>query len=83
METDRVLTINECLNEWGAVPMRVDPPECDARHIPIAEKKGVDSRTSARSCNCDRWGHPCPSCDEREVQMKAQVPISSPAKRIK
>ncbi len=21
-------------------------------------------------CNCDRWGHPCPGCDEREVQMK-------------
>lgn len=33
--------------------------------------------------NCDRWGHPCLGCDEREVQMKAQVPISSPAKRMK
>ena len=31
-------------------------------------------------CNCDRWGHPCPGCGEREVQMKADVPISSAAK---
>jgi hypothetical protein len=34
-------------------------------------------------CNCDRWGHPYPGCNECEVQMKAQVPISSPAKRMK
>lgn len=35
------------------------------------------------ACNCDRWGHPCPGCNEREVQMEAQVPTSSPAKRMK
>jgi hypothetical protein len=41
-------------------------------------------KSEARAgCNCDRWGHPWPGCDEREVQMKAQVPISSPAKRMK
>jgi hypothetical protein len=62
MKTDRVLTVDECLNEWGAVPMHVDPPTCDARHIPIAEEKDADLRRNARSCNCDRWGHPCPSC---------------------
>ena len=45
--------------------------------VPVRETEPV------AGCNCDRWGHPCPSCDEREVQMKAQVPISSPAKRIK
>jgi hypothetical protein len=28
-------------------------------------------------CNCDRWGHPCPGCDERKVQPKAELPISS------
>jgi hypothetical protein len=43
----------------------------------------VRETEAVAGCNCDRWGHPCPSCDEREVQMKAQVPISSPAKRIK
>jgi hypothetical protein len=32
-------------------------------------------------CNCDRWGHPCPGCDERKVQRKAELPISSPAKQ--
>jgi hypothetical protein len=32
-------------------------------------------------CNCDRWGHPCPGCDERKVQPKAEFPISSPAKQ--
>jgi hypothetical protein len=32
-------------------------------------------------CNCDRWGHPCPACDERKVQPKPELPISSPAKQ--
>jgi hypothetical protein len=31
-------------------------------------------------CNCDRWGHPCPSCLEYNVQLNADLPISSPAK---
>jgi hypothetical protein len=31
-------------------------------------------------CNCDRWGHPCPGCVERNVQPKAELPVSSPAK---
>jgi hypothetical protein len=32
-------------------------------------------------CNCDRWGHPCPRYDERNVQPKARLTISSPAKQ--
>jgi hypothetical protein len=43
----------------------------------------VRETEAVAGCNCDRWGHPCPSCDERGVQMKAQVPISSAAKRMK
>jgi hypothetical protein len=43
----------------------------------------VRETEAVAGCNCDRWGHPCLSCDEREVQMKAQVPISSPAKSMK
>ena len=43
----------------------------------------VHETEAVAGCNCDRWGHPCPGCDEREVQMKAQVPISSPARRMK
>jgi hypothetical protein len=34
-------------------------------------------------CNCDRWGHPCPRCDEPKVQPKAQFSISSPAKQTR
>jgi len=45
--------------------------------VKVRETEAVAGR------NCDRWGHPCPSCDERKVQMKAQVPISSPAKSMK
>ena len=62
MKTDRVLTMDECLNEWGMVPTRVEPAGCDARHIPIAEEKDLEFKSNARSCNCDRWGHPCPNC---------------------
>jgi hypothetical protein len=57
MKIDRALTMEECLDKWCVVPMRVDPPACDARHIPIAEEKNVYSGGNARSCNCDRWGH--------------------------
>jgi hypothetical protein len=45
--------------------------------FPVRETEAV------AGCNCDRWGHPCPGCNEREVQMEAQVPTSSPAKRMK
>ena len=41
MKTDRVLTMDECLNEWGIVPTRVEPAACDARHVPIAEEMDV------------------------------------------
>ena len=34
-------------------------------------------------CNCDRWGHPCPNCVERNVQPKAQLPISLPTKKMR
>jgi hypothetical protein len=43
----------------------------------------VRETEAVAGCNCDRWGHPCPSCDKRELQMKAQVPISSPVKSMK
>ena len=32
-------------------------------------------------CNCDRWGHPCPGCVERNVRPKVETPISSPVKQ--
>jgi hypothetical protein len=82
MRTDRVLTVEECLKEWGAVPMRVDPPACGARHVPIAAETKPVARTNARSCNCDRWGHPCPSCAEPKIQPRLELPTSLPAKQL-
>ena len=70
MKTDRVLTMDECFNEWGAVPMHVDPPTCDARHIPIAEETDAGLRRNGCSCNCDRWGHPLP---DRALKSQAVV----------
>jgi hypothetical protein len=82
MKTDRVLTVDECLNEWGAVPMHVDPPTCDARHVPITEDNDVDLRRNARSCNCDRWGHPCPRCAEPKLQPRLEFPSSLRVKQL-
>lgn len=82
MKTDRVLSIDECLNEWGAFPTRVEPPACGARHVPITADMKPGVRTNARSCNCDRWGHPFPGCVERVVvQPKPDLPISIPTKK--
>ena len=82
MKTDRVLTMDECFNEWGAVPMHVDPPTCDARHIPIAEETDAGLRRNGCSCNCDRWGHPCPNCVEPKIQPQLELPPSLPAKQL-
>ena len=82
MKTDRVLTVDECFSEWGAVPMHVDRPTCDARHIPIAEEKDADLRRNARSCNCDRWGHPCPSYAEPKIQPLLELPTSLSIKQL-
>jgi hypothetical protein len=44
----------------------------------LAPTKFILRETEAvAGCNCDRWGHPCPGCDERKVQPKAELPISS------
>lgn len=37
--------------------------------------------TEARAgCNCDRWGHPCSGCVERDIAPKAETPASSSVK---
>lgn len=61
-----------------------DEPETVRLMLTAVRSGGVAVRESeARAgCNCDRWGHPCPVCDEREAQMKAQVAISSPSKEL-
>ena len=70
--------MDECLNEWGMVPTRVEPAACDARHIPIAEEKHVGLKRNARSCNCDRWGHPYSGCGHSNVELKGERPFSLP-----
>jgi hypothetical protein len=50
----------------------------------IAPTKVILRETEAvAGCNCDRWGHPCPRCDERKVQPKAELSISSPAEKTR
>jgi hypothetical protein len=81
MKTDVVLTMKEYLNGCCGAPHHIKAPAKDARHVPIAAEKDVHAGTKARNCTCDRWGHPCPDCDERKIQPKAELPISSPAKK--
>ena len=26
-------------------------------------------------CNCDRWGHPCPGCVNRDIVPKPETPV--------
>ena len=26
-------------------------------------------------CKCDRWGHPCPGCVDRDILPKAETPV--------
>lgn len=32
-------------------------------------------------CNCDRWGHPCPGCVNRDIVPGAEAPVSLSVKR--
>jgi hypothetical protein len=32
-------------------------------------------------CNCDRWGHPCPGCTNRDIVPSAESPVSSSVKQ--
>ena len=32
-------------------------------------------------CNCDRWGHPCPGCVNRDIVPGTETPVSSPVKQ--
>jgi hypothetical protein len=65
MKTDRVLTMEECLNQWCVVPMHANPPAKDARHVPVIAQEDIDLRLNVHGCWCDRWGHPCPDCVDK------------------
>ena len=45
------------------------------------EQLAVRDTDSHASCNCDRWGHPCPGCVDRDIVPKAEAPVSSPVKQ--
>jgi hypothetical protein len=79
MKTDVALTMDEYLNACYVAPHHIKPPAKDARPVPVAEEKDVELGANARSCNCDRWGHPCPSCVERKIQPRGRTSVVSAA----
>ena len=65
MKTDLVLTMDEYFNA-RRVALPVKPPARDARHVPIAPADDVDLHREQHACRCDRWGHPCPGCTDKQ-----------------
>jgi hypothetical protein len=41
-------------------------------------KASVRKTKSVAGCNCDRWGHPCPDCIQRNMRPKEDGAISLP-----
>jgi len=46
-------------------------------------KRPLRETEAVAGCNCDRWGHPCPSGVEPKIQPKAELPISTRAKQTR
>jgi hypothetical protein len=34
-------------------------------------------------CNCDRWGHPCPGCLNRDTASGAETTVSSSVTQVR
>ena len=47
----------------------------------VQAKVSFRKTEAVAGCNCDRWGHPCPECVERNHPPKAGTPILSPVKQ--
>lgn len=45
-----------------------------------SEELPVRNIEAHAGCNCDRWGHPCPGCVNRDIEPGAETPVSSPVK---
>ena len=73
MKTDAVLTTGEYLAICCDSPNHVNPPDKDARHIPITAGGDVGTKNEEQGSTCDRWGHPCPRCTEHEQLQCASV----------
>jgi len=52
------------------------------KEVAFAQLKARESEDRA-GCNCDRWGHPCPGCGERNIRTQAGTSSSSPVKTPK
>jgi hypothetical protein len=83
MKTDSVLTMDEYLAERLVASKHVSPPAASARHVAITAQTDVDPQAATIGRRCDRWGHPCPDCVERNVQPAAELPVSTRAKQTK
>ncbi len=46
-------------------------------------KRPLRETEAVAGCNSDRWGHPCPSCVEHNVQPNAEFPISTRGKQTR
>jgi hypothetical protein len=47
----------------------------------VQAKVSFRKTEAVSGCNCDRWGHPCPECVERNHPPKAGTPILSRVKQ--
>jgi len=81
MKTDVVLTMDEYLDQCCVATKQVSPPAPDARHILITTREDLHTDKEAHGCRCDRWGHPCPGCLEREPQTRIAGPDFSSANK--
>ena len=34
-------------------------------------------------CNCDRWGHPCPGCVNRDIVPEAETSVFSTSRTVR
>jgi len=45
------------------------------------EESAVRDTEAHLGCNCDRWGHPCPGCTNRDFVPSAETAPSSLVKQ--
>ena len=62
-----------------------DETTCATRLLPDAVPTKIPVREieAVAGCNCDRWGHPCPRCVERNVEPEVGHPALSLAQQRK
>ena len=71
MKADVALTMDEYLKACCLSSHYVNPPQKDARHIPITTEDHAGLTPREHGCCCDRWGHLCPACVEKRNPQPA------------